>query len=46
MTFRTVSSLVYAYQDRFKAFPGDQNQTQLNDAFGANVARCAPRLPD
>ena len=36
--FRTVSSLVYAYQDRFKAFPGDQNQNQLNDAFGANVA--------
>jgi prepilin-type N-terminal cleavage/methylation domain-containing protein len=41
--FRTVSSLVYAYQDRFKAFPGDQNQNQLNDAFGANVATvCAP----
>jgi prepilin-type N-terminal cleavage/methylation domain-containing protein len=36
--FRTVSTLIYAYQDRFKAFPGDQNQTQLTDAFGANTA--------
>jgi prepilin-type N-terminal cleavage/methylation domain-containing protein len=31
--FRTVSSLIYAYQDRFKAFPGDQNQAQLTDRF-------------
>jgi prepilin-type N-terminal cleavage/methylation domain-containing protein len=39
--FRTVSSLVYAYQDRFKAFPGDQNQNQLNDAFGASAGAVA-----
>jgi len=41
--FRTVSSLVYAYQDRFRVFPGDQTQAQLNDAFGAAIgAACAP----
>ncbi|MEF8720682.1 MAG: prepilin-type N-terminal cleavage/methylation domain-containing protein [Candidatus Accumulibacter necessarius] len=39
--FRTVSSLVYGYQDRFKAFPGDQNQNQLDDAFGAAWQRPA-----
>lgn len=33
--FRTTSALVYGYQDRFKSFPGDQNQTQLDAAFGA-----------
>jgi prepilin-type N-terminal cleavage/methylation domain-containing protein len=41
--FRSVSSLVYAYQDRFKAFPGDQNQNQLNDAFGNLISEaCTP----
>jgi prepilin-type N-terminal cleavage/methylation domain-containing protein len=35
--FRTVSSLVYSYQDRFKAFPGDQTQAQLDSAFGAGT---------
>lgn len=47
--FRTVSTLVYGYQDRFKAFPGDQSQAQLDAAFGAGVATvctgstgCAP----
>ncbi|MCM8594725.1 prepilin-type N-terminal cleavage/methylation domain-containing protein [Accumulibacter sp.] len=41
--FRTVSSLMYAYQDRFKAFPGDQTQTQLDNAFGVAAAQaCAP----
>ena len=41
--FRTVSSLMYAYQDRFKAFPGDQTQTQLDNAFGTATAQaCAP----
>lgn len=45
--FRSVSSLVYAYQDRFKAFPGDQNQNQLNDAFGVGIAAaCAPAGAD
>ena len=39
--FRTVSSLVYSYQDRFKAFPGDQSQAQLDSAFGAgNGTQC------
>ena len=41
--FRTVSSLVYGYQDRFKLFPGDQTQAQLDLAFGAGVATaCSP----
>ena len=42
--FRTVSSLVYAYQDRFKALPGDQTQAQLTQALGAPAANaaCAP----
>lgn len=40
---RTVSSLMYGYQDRFKAFPGDQSQAQLDAAFGAGIAAaCAP----
>ena len=41
--FRSVSSLVYAYQDRFKVFPGDQTQAQLDNAFG--VAAGAPCTP-
>ncbi len=41
--FRTVSSLAYGYQDRFKALPGDQTQAQLDLAFGAGLAAaCAP----
>ncbi len=42
--FRTVSSLVYSYQDRFKAFPGDQTQAQLDSAFGAAAGanECTP----
>lgn len=41
--FRTVSSLVYSYQDRFKAFPGDQTQAQLDNSFGAGTATtCTP----
>jgi hypothetical protein len=42
--FRTVSSLVYSYQDRFKAFPGDQDITQLQSAFGATSGanECTP----
>jgi prepilin-type N-terminal cleavage/methylation domain-containing protein len=42
--FRTVSSLVYSYQDRFKAFPGDQNQGALDNAFGASASAvvCTP----
>ncbi len=42
--FRTVSSLVYSYQDRFKAFPGDQDILQLQSAFGASSGanECTP----
>ncbi len=42
--FRTVSSLVYSYQDRFKAFPGDQLQAQLDNSFGAAASAvvCTP----
>jgi prepilin-type N-terminal cleavage/methylation domain-containing protein len=42
--FRTTSALVYGYQDRFKSFPGDQTQLQLNDSFGigAGATACAP----
>ncbi len=41
--FRTVSSMVYGYQDRFKLFPGDQTQAQLDLAFGAATATaCTP----
>jgi prepilin-type N-terminal cleavage/methylation domain-containing protein len=36
--FRTVSSFVYSYQDRFKVFPGDQTPQQLVDAFGGTLA--------
>ena len=32
--FRSYSTMVYAYQDRFKSMPGDQNSTQLTAAFG------------
>jgi prepilin-type N-terminal cleavage/methylation domain-containing protein len=41
--FRTTSALIYGYQDRFKSFPGDQTQIQLDANFGAGVATaCAP----
>lgn len=41
--FRTTSALVYGYQDRFKSFPGDQTQAQLDASFGANVSNeCTP----
>lgn len=41
--FRTLSTLVYGYQDRFRAFPGDQTQGQLDTSFGANAASaCTP----
>ncbi len=36
--FRTISSLPYGYQDRFKSLPGDQTQDQLNAAFGTGTA--------
>lgn len=42
--FRTTSALVYGYQDRFKSFPGDQTQAQLDAAFGVNTASaCTPQ---
>lgn len=40
--FRTTSALVYGYQDRFKSFPGDQTQPQLDASFGVAIANsCA-----
>jgi prepilin-type N-terminal cleavage/methylation domain-containing protein len=43
--FRTASALVYGYQDRFKSFPGDQTQAQLDAAFGVNVATACAAGP-
>lgn len=43
--FRTVSSFVYSYQDRFKVFPGDQSATQLAAAFGAAASPVACASP-
>jgi len=41
--FRTTSTLVYGYQDRFKSFPGDQTQAQLDTAYGTNAGSvCTP----
>ena len=41
--FRTTSTLVYAYQDRFRLMPGDQTQGQLDAAFGTGTASaCTP----
>lgn len=41
--FRTVSSFVYSYQDRFRVFPGDQTQAQLDNAFRTGTASvCTP----
>ena len=42
--FRTTSALVYGYQDRFKSFPGDQTQAQLDASFGtaALAKACTP----
>jgi prepilin-type N-terminal cleavage/methylation domain-containing protein len=41
--FRTVPALVYGYQDRFRRFPGDQDKTQLDTAFGTGTATvCTP----
>lgn len=41
--FRTFSALVYSYQDRYRALPGDQSQAQLDAAFGAGQASaCSP----
>ncbi|MBI4755610.1 MAG: prepilin-type N-terminal cleavage/methylation domain-containing protein [Betaproteobacteria bacterium] len=39
--FRTTSTLVYSYQDRYRSMPGDQTQAQLNAAFGAGAATAA-----
>lgn len=36
--FRSTSTLVYGYQDRFKSFPGDQGTDQLAAAFGTGKA--------
>jgi len=34
--FRTVQTFIYGYQDKYKAIPGDQNQTQLDANFPPN----------
>ena len=40
---RSTAALIYAYQDRFRTFPGDQSQAQLDNAFGAAAASaCTP----
>lgn len=31
--FRTTQAMVYGYQDKFRSFPGDQNQAQLDANF-------------
>ena len=31
--FRTTQAMVYGYQDKYRSFPGDQNQTQLDGNF-------------
>jgi prepilin-type N-terminal cleavage/methylation domain-containing protein len=42
--FRSVSTFVSGYQDRFRAFPGDQTLAQLTANFGAAAApnECTP----
>lgn len=39
--FRGISAMVYGYQDKFRSFPGDQNQSQLDASFGAGKATAA-----
>ena len=36
--FKQIGTMIYAYQDRFRALPGDQTQTQLDSGFGTSVA--------
>ena len=49
--FRSTSTFVSGYQDRFRAFPGDQNQGQVDAAFGttpvngAQANICTPTAP-
>jgi prepilin-type N-terminal cleavage/methylation domain-containing protein len=41
--FRNTSTLVYSYQDKYRSFPGDQTQAQLDLAFGtAAASACSP----
>jgi len=39
--YRGISAMVYGYQDKYRAFPGDQNQNQLDNAFGTGKATLA-----
>lgn len=39
--FRGISTMVFAYQDKYRAFPGDQDQPQLDAAFGTAAAALA-----
>lgn len=40
--FRSTSTFVSGYQDRFRAFPGDQNVAQLTANFGATAVNGNP----
>lgn len=37
---RAVPLMVYAYQDRFRSFPGDETAAQSQAAFGATAVAC------
>ncbi|HPP46649.1 MAG TPA: prepilin-type N-terminal cleavage/methylation domain-containing protein [Accumulibacter sp.] len=43
--FRSYSTMVYAYQDRFKSMPGDQNSSQLSAAFGTTTGSDNAAVP-
>jgi prepilin-type N-terminal cleavage/methylation domain-containing protein len=40
--FDGVSTMVFAYQDKYRAWPGDQDQAQLDAAFGTSLPK--PRV--
>lgn len=45
--FRNIALLVYGYQDKYRAMPGDQGAAELAAAFGAGVATaCTPAAPN
>ncbi|MCG3186154.1 MAG: hypothetical protein IOMNBAOH_00708 [Rhodocyclaceae bacterium] len=42
---KNTSVMVYAYQDRFRALPGDQTAAQLSAGLGAAAAACTTGAP-
>lgn len=42
---KNTSVMVYAYQDRFRALPGDQTAAQLSAGLGATAAACTTGAP-